>query len=181
MIRFLLTSAVLSGCAPAVLVAASSPQPSQAQADPPPDDRAPDEVVAYLLAQSQFQCNSASDLGWQCTSPQRWVFYVTQEAQPDGSTQIIYTTYLGRAFGKPCAKFDVAMSDLNNQGGQGFQAECNDQTSQFQLRTRFVYDQNLNVVDAANTHLNTAVSASKSLRDIRALAKADADALVLLR
>jgi hypothetical protein len=167
-----LVAALLTGCAPTAFVAAGS------QTQPQVDNRTPDQVVVDLLSGNGFGCQfESADLGWRCVAPQHWTFYITQQPQNDGSTQILYTSYMGRAFGKPCAGLQFAMQDLQAQGGAGFEAVCNDQTLQFNLITRWVYDSNLMVIDAANDHVNRAVVASKSLREIHALSKADAAVL----
>jgi hypothetical protein len=179
--KLFVSSVILAACAPPVLVAAPvDPQAPQAQAEPQTqDNRTPDQVVVDLVAGNNYQCAFADESrGWKCLAPQGWTFYVTQEAQSDGSTQILYSSYQDRAFGKPCANFQFAVRDLDTQGGQGFQADCNDQTRQFELRTRFVYDENLNVVDAANDHLNRTLAAVRSLRDIHTLTK-EAGAIVV--
>jgi hypothetical protein len=169
MTRIMLAVVVLAACAPPAFLG----QGSQSQSDPQPAPPTPDQDVVNLLNTSGYGCAFESEtIGWRCNAPQQWAFYVTQESQADGSAQILYTTYENRAFGKPCTKFQDAIQDLDAQGGAGFEAYCNDQTLQFILRTRYVY-QDLVVVDAANDHIARALTACKSLVDIHALSKAE--------
>jgi hypothetical protein len=167
----LTAACVPPGSAP---VSFTTPAPDQGQTQAPaPDTRTPAQVVVDILAANGYQCGpSGDDLA--CTTPNdTWQFFVWYENQADGTVQVVYDSFINRAFAKRCYTFQAALEDLRDDS-TGFSATCEDNLQKFRLRQRLVYNETLDVPAWAADHLQRRRNAGIQLRDIHALAKEDA-------